>query len=230
MVGFIGFLIAAIIIGWFAVSFYRSFNELAFRQRAYFSVAFLMLAAALFVWGIAPLLNNEATTPFIVFVGDVLLLIGSGFLLEAQFKRFSAISIVAMSLIGAIIIGMRAFIYEPAAFVQNGILHFNLEGEPRILILALLAFLWMPLGTRITQLAVQSKGLNQFSGVIAVAFIVSLVCAAVFIGARQDLMVIASFAALAFSFLILSFIPSLINRYSRALQVASKHKEQKHGK
>lgn len=230
MLGFIGFLIAAIIIGWFAVSFYRSFAELAFRQRTYFTVAFMLLGVALLVWGMAPLLDDAESTAMIVFIGDVLLLIGTGFLLEAQFSRFSLLSVIVMSLAGSALIGARAFIFEPAATVQNGILHFNLEGEPRIMLLALLAFIWVPLGTRITQLAVQSKGLVQFGGVIALAFIISLVCAAVFIGARQEVMIIASFTALAFSFLILSFIPLLINRYSLVIADQKRNHHRKGGR
>ncbi|GEM_PF-2175577 len=213
MLGFIGFLIAASIIGWFAISFYRSFGELAFRQRMYFTIAFLMLGLALLVWGMAPLIHDPVSIPMIVFMGDVLLLVGTGFLLEAQFRKFSILSVVAVTLAGAAILGARAFIMEPAATVQDGILHFNLEGAPRMIVLAILAFVWMPMGTRITQMAVLTKGLPQFGGVIALAFIISLICAAVFIGARQTPMIIGSFAALAFSFLILSFIPLLINRY-----------------
>ena len=235
MLGFIGFLIAAGIIGCFAVTFYRSFHELGFRQRTYFTVAFLLLAIALLVWGIAPLTGNSPSVPMIVFMGDVLLLIGSAFLLEAQFRKFSIVSVVAVALAGAAILGARAFIFEPAATVQGGILHFNLEGEPRILILALLACIWMPLGTRITQLAVRAKGLPEFRGVIAVAFIVSLVCAAAFIGTRQTTMIIASFAALSFSFLILAFIPPLISRYGTLIAQQTKlskqvKKGQSHGK
>ncbi|MEO8691378.1 MAG: hypothetical protein ABI397_01175, partial [Candidatus Saccharimonas sp.] len=70
---------------------------------------------------------------------------------------------------------------------------------------------------RITQLAVRARGAAQFSSGVALVYVVALICAAIFIGARQNAIIIASFAALAFTFLILAFIPPLIDKYARTL-------------
>ena len=222
MLGFVGFFIAAIIISLFAISFYVSFKELLMNQRQSFAGAFLLLGLALFVWGFAPLINNPDVTVALVFAGDALLILGSGLLINAQFKFPKLWLVISLADTCAALLTTRAFVYPPAAFVQDGLLHFNLEGVPRYVVVALLAFVWMLLGTRITQLAVRSRRVPQFGGAIALIYIVSLVCAALFISARQNVMIVASFAALAFTFLVLACIPLLITRYSRGAVVKEK--------
>jgi len=222
MLGFIGFTIAALIIGFFAISFYRSFTALNEHQRGAFSAAFLLLSAAFFIWGFAPLINDADTTKLLVLAGDGLLLVGSGLLVLAQFKKLYLIPVIVLAIAGAVLLGLRAYIFEPAATVSDGLLHFNLEGEARVTLLAILTFVWVPLGARITQLAVQAKGVPQFSGIVTLIFVASLVCAALFLGARQNVTVIASFAALALSFLLMAFIPLLIGKYARVVASAKK--------
>jgi hypothetical protein len=216
VLGFIGFIIAALLVGSFAVSFYKYFPSLRQHSRYSFTAAFALLATSLAVWGVAPLLNNASATPAIVFAGDALLLLGTGYLLSAQFKA-STLWMLLPALIGAVILTLRGFVLEPGAAVQDGILHFNLEGEARIVLIAILAFVWMPLGTRITQHAVISKGLPQFKGLIAIVFITSLVFAATFIAARKTEIIIATFAALAFTFLLLAVLPFAIDKVAKRL-------------
>jgi hypothetical protein len=227
VLGFIGLMIAAIVVSLFARSFYKSFPVLRHHTRSSFTAAFLLLALALFVWAFVPFINKPDVTMYLVFAGDALLLLGTGYLITAQFKAPSLWMLV-VAVAGVAIITLRAFVYKPTAFVQDGILHFNLEGEPRLILLAILAFLWVPLGTRITQLAVRSKGLPQFSGVIAAVFVLSLIAAALFISARQTPIIVSSFAVLAFTFLMLAIIPLLLTKISH-LHV-NKQKEHTHGK
>ncbi len=233
MLGFIGFSIAAILVGLFAFSFNRYFQTLSFHTRHTFVSAFILLALALFVWGFAPLINIPSVTTALVFAGDALLILGTGYLISAQLKMPS-LWLLVVAVVGVAILTLRAFVFQPAAFVQDGILHFNLEGEARLVILAILAFIWMPLGIRVTQLAVRSKGAVQFSGLIALVFIAALIFAALFIAARQTEIIIASFAALAFSFLVLALLPWLINRVKHKLHRIDKAPRQKeelsHGK
>ena len=215
MLGFIGFTIAALIVSFFAISFYSSFKNLNVRQRQLFSGAFLLLGLALFTWGFVPLLNSEAWTIPLIFAGDTLLVIGTAFLVAAQTKVPQLWLTVLLAVLATAILTARAYVSTPEAFVQNNILHFNLEGTARYIVIALLAFVWVPFGTRITQLAVRSTGANRFGGAIATIYLTSLICAALFISARQEVMIIASFTALAFTFLVLAFIPPLITRYAK---------------
>lgn len=217
MLGFIGFTITACIIGFFAISFYASFKELGQYRRRAFSSAFLLLGLAFLVWGFAPLINNPGVTTALVFGGDILLVAGTALLIAGQFRSAQLWLIVTLALAATAILVARAYAFEPAAVVRDGLLHFSLEGAPRYVIIAMLAFVWMPLGARITQLAVRARGAAQFSSGVALVYVVALICAAIFIGARQNAIIIASFAALAFTFLILAFIPPLIDKYARTL-------------
>lgn len=215
MVGFIGFTLAAIIVGLFALSFYRTFQAFPERQRQLFSGAFLLLASALFVWGFAPLLNIESLVNPLVFAGDALLVVGTCFLISAQSRTPHLWLTIILALAGTALVTARVYVAAPTASVSGGLLHFELEGAARYAVLALLAFIWMPFGARITQAAVKSRGLPQFSGIIAFVYAVSLICAAVFVGARQNSMIVMTFVALCLTFLILAFLPLLIDRYQR---------------
>jgi len=223
MLGFIGFLIAAVIISFFAVSFYTSFKDLNLRQRQLFTAAFLLLGLALLTWGVAPLVNMPEVTSPLVFAGDVLLVAGTCFLVAAQSRIPRVWLTVVLATFAAVVLTARAYYFEPTAFVENGLLHFNLEGAPRYLVVAMLAFVWMPLGARITQLAVRSKGVPQFSGVVALVYVTSLLSAAMFIGARQQAAIIGTFAVLCFTFLILAIIPLLITKYTRITRKGKAH-------
>ncbi len=225
MLGFIGFTIAALIISFFAISFYVSFKNLNIRQKQLFSGAFLLLGLALLTWGFIPLLNTEASVAPLIFAGDALLIIGTCFLIAAQTKAPQLWLTIVLAIGATALLTARAYVTTPEAFVQNDILHFNLEGTARYVVIALLAFVWVPFGTRITQLAVRSTGELRFGGAIATIYLMSLICAALFISARQEAMIIATFAALSFTFLILSFIPILIKRYTKILAKAAVPKE-----
>lgn len=225
MLGFIGFTIIAIILAGFSLSFYKSFPHLRPQAREHFTIAFTLLAFAFLGWGLAPLLHDATVTKYVVLIGDVLLVLGTGFLISAQFIRSHDWFTILIAVLGAVLIVLRTFAFPSHASVQDGLLLFNLSGVARYVTIGILAFVWMPLGARITQLALASHSASRFSGAVVLVYVASLASAAVFLVATRHEIIILSFAVLAFTFLMLAILPLIINKYQKVLHRAHKVKE-----
>lgn len=210
MLGFVGFTLAAIVISVFAITFYKSFIGLPLLRRHNFTVAFLLLGLAFLIWGLIPLFDQAQFIAPLIFVGDVLLVWGSALLVMSQFNVPPVWLTTSLALAGALLLGLRAYVYTTDAYVADGLLHFGLEGTARYAVIATLAFIWMPLGARTFQAAASAHRVPQVNGIIALVYVVALVSAAVFLGSRQNEAVIASFTVLSVAFLTLAILPPVI--------------------
>lgn len=205
MLGAIGFLVAAFSVILFTTTFNRAFPLPNKRTNEAFAYALYSLAAALVLWGAATFFNDKIFTKEAIYAGELLLAAGSVAMLNV-IAPLDALDNMLATLVAGLALVYRQTSVPMTAYVQNGLLHFNLQGGFRSVVLIAFLVIWFPamfmLARRVCQVfpqlaAIQSSILLYFT---SLTFLTAL-----FLSARRDGMIIAQFIGVIVLFLLGAF-------------------------
>lgn len=201
MLGVIGFAAAIIAILVFVASFWRAYPRLDKNTSFPFLTAFLMLASVMALSMIGVLSDNIETLQSFIIVIDVVLIIATGFLLSILLPIKNPIVMTLLTVLAGMLLVLR-IVHEPStATIEDGILHFNLEGGTRFVLMAGLFGIWFPASYVVARKAIATVHLEYLSGIIGLAYVMLVVSAGIFFAARTHGMIIISFSALVVTFL-----------------------------
>jgi hypothetical protein len=202
MVGVIGFFVAAFSVILFAETFNRAFPLPQKRFNDTFAFAMYLLAGAFILWAVTVYVDLPDFT-------NVALPIGEAFLGAATLAMLNLLyplggwgnAMVAM-LLGFSVVYRQAYI-EVTAFVKDGLLHFNLQGGLRFVILALVLLVWLPaLLMLVRRVVAIFPALLPFRATFSYLFTLLALATALFLSARRPVMIGIFFVAIIALFLL----------------------------
>jgi len=212
MLAAIGFLVLAVILGIYAWTSALSYTIVPARERLLFASAYGMLSITTVVWAAAALSVDDATTG-LVFMSDIMLTVATGCMLAVLFAQLlKPLYFGLMTLTGAGVLALRAFVVPPSAYTDGGLLHFNLAQTEALLIGGVFLIVWLPATLKVINLALQTKYGLAFRGPVSYIAISVVLMTSYFLAARRPIMIILSFIGIAILFAILAGINILIAR------------------
>lgn len=215
----LGFTTLAVLIALYAYTSGRLFSSLATKGASSFVAAFYCLSSAVFIWLIAAVVGNN--TGLFVFAADILLLIASGLMLSivVDFKRDPWL-MPLVGLFAALFLTARAYIEPSTAYIDNGLLHFDLSPVAALIVGSVLLVCWLPAGYVTLKSVMNTVGNSVFflytSTVLMTCF---------FIASTKPATIITSFLGIIFMFLFLIIVNAIV---MRILQKTTKHTGVKH--
>lgn len=228
MWGFVGFIVAAIVVGFFAQTFYKTYAQVESRVRKSFTTSFVLLAIAMALWGVAALSGQATVVGNMVLAGDILLVIATGYLFHAVFDLSEPWLAGLLVVPGALLIVLRANMYPTEAYVDGGLLYFNLTGAPRIVLLTVLIAIWLPITLHVMSRAVRSIGRDDLRIIVQASCVSCIMATTIFVAAFQHKVVVASFI-----FVILAFMGLAASNVLATIPLGPTKKKtgaKKHGK
>jgi len=231
MIGSIGFSVGALAVGIFAVTAHRAYRSLSPRNLSLFCSAFGMLAVAMVVWAFAATDYSDQTISTLLFASDALLISATICMALTLVKSASPLFYVAGAAIGSLLLALRFEYYPPTGFVRDGLLHFNLHGGVRTILIGLFVFVWLMAMIRVAQQITRNATLAPLRSALIINFAAIVAAVALFLSARRSSIIISLFIVIVGLFLTLSAINVLLQRIPRSTVPATKHrkKESVHG-
>jgi len=202
MLGFIGFIVAAVAIGAFAVTAYDAYGELDSGRRNAFSAAFYLLSMAMLVWAGVSVGNDVRVTRTLMLASDVIVAVATGYmayiLLADRWQPWFA---GPFAVIGAGLIALRAYVYVPQAFVSDGLLYFNLAPGPQAVIVGLFALVWLPAEVVVARRALSPQRLPGLQHGVVAVFLSLVITLAFLLSTQRASGITSSFVAIIVLFL-----------------------------
>lgn len=203
---FIGFFIAGVVFAVYAYTFYRlAGKKLPIFLRNY-AFAYFALALAFLVWAFAAVNNSFLVNS--VIVGNILLLLGSIFLLNVLFnnnKNIKILSILLGVILSLVFIWMRVNYYQPMPFMENGVLIFNTPKIISIILSSIFILIWLPTNLVTAKKVTTNMPIQGMSFVYSFIYGVSTIAAIFFIALKTVPMVITAFVTLVICFVMLIY-------------------------
>ena len=212
---FIGFSVAGVIFAVYAYTFYSLAGAKLPVFLKNYAFAYFSLALAFLIWAFAALNNSFLVNS--VIIGNILLLLGSIFLLKVLFnnsKNTKILSIFLGVILSLIFLWVRINYYQPTPFMLNGILIFNTQRIVAEILGLIFAFVWLPANLLVAKKVSATTGIQGMSFVYSFIYILSTVSAILFISVSTVSMVIASFVTLSLCFVMLIYSNYVINKIS----------------
>lgn len=215
----LGFTSLAILIALYAYTSGRLFSSLATKGASLFVAAFYCLSSAVFIWLVAALVGNN--TGLFIFAADILLLIASGLMLAiaVDFKRDPWL-IPLVGLFATLFLTARAYVEPSTAYIDNGLLHFDLSPVAALIVGSVLLVCWLPAG----YIALKSV-MNVAGNSVFFLYTSAVLMTCFFIASTKPTMIITSFLGINFMFLLLIIVNAIA---VRILQKTVKHTGVKH--
>lgn len=203
---FIGFFIAGVVFAIYAYTFYILAGKKLPAFLKNYSFAYFALALAFLIWAFAAVNNNFLVNS--VIVGNVLLLLGSIFLLNVLFnnnKNIKILSIFIGLILSIIFIWVRINYYQPTPFMENGVLIFNTQKIISIILSSIFIFIWLPANLITARKVTANMPVQGMSFVYSFIYGVSTIAAIFFIASRTVPMVVTAFVTLGICFAMLIY-------------------------
>lgn len=220
MLGLIGFISLAMVIGAYVYTSYTNYELVPLREKRLFAGAYGLLGLSAIIWASTFLLPENAVSP-LVFASDAMLVTATGCMLGIIFDIARPRIFAPFVLAGAGILTLRAFVVPPSAYVADGLLIFNLsQAEALVFGLVFLAA-WLPATIKIVHLALHSSRLLPLRNVMSFVFISVVLMTGFFLTARRPIMIIVSFVSIIMLFALLTGFNVMLKRLhgSEAKQV-----------
>jgi hypothetical protein len=203
---FVGFFIAGVVFMVYASSFYSlAGKKLPVFLRSY-ALAYFCLGLAFLIWAFAAI--NTGFLNSSVMVGDVLLLLGSIFLLAVLFnqnKNLKIFSVVMGIILAAVFIWLRMTYYLPMPLMSNGILVFNTQKVITVILSLIFILIWLPTNILVGKKVGANIPIEGISFVYSFIYGVSTIAAIFFISFKTVPMVVISFVTLGICFIMLLY-------------------------
>jgi hypothetical protein len=209
----IGFLIVGILFVAYAYTFYVLAEKKLPAFLKNYAYAYFALAVAFLFWSFAAFSGSFLSAS--VLVGDILLLLGSLFLVSVIFKANKSIKIIAIVvgvILSAVFVYMRLYYFPPTPFISNGILIFNTQKIIAEILGFVFAFVWLPANLFVAKEVSKKMEIQGMFSIYSFIYIISTVSAILFISVSTTKMVIASFVILGLCFVMLLFSNYVISK------------------
>jgi hypothetical protein len=219
MTGIAGFILGALFIASFAVTASKAYATVPPRKLQLFSAAFGCLAAAMLLWALTVIVNTPQGIRVLMLASDCLLLLGTGCMVQLLVNRSEVWFTTCLGLIGSLLVGLRAFVYPTTAFVQGGLLYFNLSKSVQAVIIGALLLLWIPAVIVVASYTAKDKSLPSIQNILTASFLALVVVTALFLSAHRSAAVIGFFAIIAALFLAMTVANVTIMRLHKTFGV-----------
>jgi hypothetical protein len=215
MLGLIGFLALAFVIGIYVNTCYTNYVLVPLREKRLFVSGYGFLGLASVIWA-ATFFVGEQTVSQLVFTSDVLLVAATGCMLGIFFDIARPRILAPLVLAGAGILTVRAFVVPPSAYVADDLLIFNLSQVEALVFGLVFLIAWLPATIKVVHLALRSPRLLPFSNVVSFIFISVVLMTGFFLTARRPIMIISSFASIILLFTLLAGMNVALKRIDKA--------------
>lgn len=215
MLGVIGFGLAAIVIFTFAWTSLRVYTSVSPYRRQAFAVAFCLLAAAMALWALAVAANDPLVTARMMLAADSLVIAGTAAMIMVVIGRTSLAAIALIGLIGALLLSYRVYVEPSTAYVQQGLLFFNLEGNSRLVVVGIFALVWLPIAMYFAGQAARDPLLAKRRLSFQLYFVALVAVFGIFVKARRPAAIIGLFVII-----IVLFLAAIL--FNLALQAAQR--------
>lgn len=220
MLGIIGFLTLAFVIGIYVNTCYANYNFVPLREKRLFVNAYGLLGLSALTWATTFFVADAAVSQ-LVFASDVLLVIATGCMLGIVFNAARPRVFAPLVLIGAGLITVRAFVVPSTAYVADGLLIFDLSQAEALVIGLVFLIVWLPATIKVVHLALRSPSLVQFRNLVSFLFMSVVLMTGFFLTARRPVMIVISFASIILLFATLAGVNVALKRIEKT------HKKQK---
>lgn len=203
MLGLIGFLTLAFVIGIYVYTCHVNYTLVPLRERRLFVSAYGLLGISALIWAATFFVAKASVSP-LVFASDVLLVVATGCILGVIFDIARPRTIALLALAGAGLLTIRGFVVPPNAYVKDGLLFFNLSEAEALVIGLTFLIAWLPPTIKVVYLALRSPRLLQFRSLVSFIFISVVLMTGFFLTARRPAMVMISFISIILLFAVLA--------------------------
>lgn len=210
----VGFLLGAASFTVFAATFY-SITKTTAKSLQSFAFAYLCLAFAFFIWGLASGLSLNLLIPSVI-AGNILLLLGSVLLLNIELEFLGENKKWALGLAGVLallFVWMRITYFPPAPSLQGGILVFNTQTPVAIIFGLIILAIWLPTSIKVGQIIAEAVKVSNLSFIYSAIYTMAAAATIVFIAARTTQTITLSFIIIVISYamlLVSNIITSII--------------------
>lgn len=215
MLGMIGFLTLACVVGAYVYTCHVNYTLVPPRERRLFTAAYGLLGLAAVIWS-TTFLVPEGAVSALVFASDIVLIVASGCILGVVLDITKLQILIPVTLAGASLLTVRAFVFPPTAYVADGLLIFNLSQAQALVVGLIFLIAWLPATIKVVYLALRSPSLLPFRNVVSFLFISVVLMTGFFLTARRPVMIIISFASIILLFAILVGTNIVLKRIDKA--------------
>lgn len=214
MLGLIGFLTLAIVIGIYVYTSYINYSLVPIRERQLFVSAYGLLSLSALLWA-ATFFVAEQTVSQLVFASDVLLVLATGCMLAIVFNVARPQIFALLALAGAGLLTVRAFVVAPSAYIADDLLIFNLSQAESLVIGLLFLAAWLPATIKIVHLALRSPKLAPYRNLASFLFMSVVLMTGLFLTAKRPVMIIISFVSITLLFATLVGVNIVLQRIDK---------------
>jgi hypothetical protein len=227
MLGVVAFVISALLIAGYVRSANRLFGSLPVKRLGSFLSAFALLAATCAVWAGAILAGDN--TPSFVFIGDILLLLATAYMLDVAvgFSR-SPWAVALLATLAACLLLVRGVMMPSTAYVENGLLHFDLSQAAALTVAIPVLAIWLVGGAKLFYDAFWQKRMEQLRAIHIVFYSMSILTICYFLTAVRPLIIILSFLTVMIIFAGLCITNEVTIRSLQKLAKGERHERTKH--
>ena len=199
----VGFVAAGVLFGIFALFFRELMHRRMNGALDAFSYAYVCLAVAMLIWGVAAGLNNQELLNASVFLGNVWLMAGTVCMVWAGIGGNNSTAKVgaALASVGSIIFLIwRLLMYPPEPQIVNGILLFNTAFPVTIVLGLVILLIWLPASLRVARIVTQEVKTRPLRTTISYVYGMATFAALIFMAARTPQVAALSFAGIVLCF------------------------------
>ncbi len=222
ILGFIGFVILAIVIGLYAYSSSRQYSNVPVHILKPFVSSFSLLAAASLCWAATFFVNNQAIQT-LVLVADGLLLVATGCMISVMTNGLKPLILTSISMAGSALLVVRSTLIESTAYVSDGILFFDLSRTLAVGIGLGFLLVWLPAITKVVSIQTTQPKLSSLRMPMLFLFTSTILMTSFFLSAQRPVMIVATFMSVIVLFALLLLVNSLFAKLNTTHKRKVKH-------
>jgi len=201
MPGILGFIVGAVVIGFFAATSIRAYTAVDKAKLQLFSLSFGLLATAMLLWALTiGYQQSTSTITSLLLASDILLITGTVLMALILVGTSSILSIIGLATVGALLASLRALHYPPTGYVKDGLLYFNLTNDVKTVIMLAFGLVWLPAVIVIARQAARDGVFKGLERALISCFIALVLLSALFMTARRSAVIISLFIVIAVIF------------------------------
>ncbi|MDB5166514.1 MAG: hypothetical protein JWM37_586 [Candidatus Saccharibacteria bacterium] len=222
MIGLIGFILAALSIGAFGASVNGAFPAASPSARYHFSLALYLLAAAMVLWGVTVAVNDPSVTDMLFIATDILMATATLVLIRTVFYG-GRLVITVLATFVAVLVAYRATTVPTTAFIEDGLLHFNLQDGLRTTLLGTLLLVWLPIMLTLARRFGAVSRFEWVTPVLTLQYSLLVFATAMFMSARRPWVIVSLFGMM----IVLFVVATVFNRSLSQIPAAVPQKKGK---
>lgn len=212
MLGFVGFFITGLVIIAYALTSAKILPKLIGSESTSYVSAHIFLGAAFLGWGLSTLLGSEGILEMSILVGTFLLFVATVLMSNVIFKKSFHLVLSIALLIGMAAMVIRSAYFDPTAYISGGLLHFDTHAGLAIVLGILFVTVWLPVNIKIANKMSEIVLFDDLRIIYASIYSLATLSAVLFLGARRDWVIIATFVIMGVCFALLLLSNIFINK------------------